>query len=263
MKINKFIAGTALILACAPIIKPAAIITQYKNQKIELNSFDPYDINNYSRTVTFSGYDFKVKDSSISKTGTLGPNNNIFSDSSENVRVDKNGKLILQLSNTNNTWQGAEIISKDDFGYGKYIIKLETRIDQLDENVMFSPFLYKDDLNEFDIEFSNFGTYNSQFVIQPYNKEGNLKTYNINLNGDFSSYVLDYQKDLVKFEAYHGHDINNTNNLIHSWEYKGKIPKEEGMKLRFNLYLRDSNKPTNNKEQKVVVNSFEYIKANI
>lgn len=263
MKKHKVIAATALVLAFGPlVINPPAITSQSPSQKNELSTVDPYDINNYKRTIEFSGYEFKVKDSSISSTGTLGPNNNIFSDSTDNVKVDKNGKLILQLSNKNNAWQAAEVISKDDFGYGKYIFKLESRIDLLDPNVTFSPFLYKDDLNEIDIEFSNFGTYNSQFIVQPYYIEGNLNTFKTSLNGSYSSYVLDYQKNYVKFEAYHGHNVNNKNNLIKSWEYKGEIPHEEGMKLRFNLYIRNSDKPVNNKTQKVIINSFDYIKSN-
>lgn len=231
------------------------------NNSIKTEYLDPYDINNYKRSINFCGYTFKVKDSSLSPTGTLGPNNNVFSDSKQDVYVDKNGNLILTLKNKNGVWRATEVVSQDNFGYGKYIFKIASKTDELDENVTFSPFLYKDDNNEIDIEFSNLGTSNTHFIVQPAKKDGNLKTYTTKLNGSYSSYVLDYQPEYIKFESYHGHDVNNKSNQIESWIYTGEdIPDPQDMRLIFNLYLNNGKETSDNKPVKVTVKSFEYIK---
>ncbi len=230
-----------------------------KVKEVVSSYLDPYDINNYKRSVSFSGYDFKVKDSSISSTGTLGPANNIFSDSENDVYIDENGKLVLTLKNNEGNWTATEVISEDNFGYGKYIFKIESRIDLIDKNVIFSPFLYKDDENEIDIEFSDFGDANTHFVVQPGRKPGNLKTYNAVLNGSYTSYVIDYRPDYIKFESYHGHNIENKRNMIESWTYTGEdIPDPIDMRLRFNVYLNEGNEPSNKKPVKIVITNFEY-----
>lgn len=258
------ICGVALINPLFSLAKENTTTNSlYTNEnKIKKAVDNPYDINNYKRSIKFSGHNFKVKDSSISETGRLAPNNNIFSDSEENVRIDERGRLVLKLTeNEDGSWNAAEVISTEDLGYGKYVFKIASRIDTLDKNVMFSPFLYKDDENEIDIEFSDFGDYNSQFVVQPYYKQGNMYTYTSELTGSYTSYVLDYQKDYIKFESYHGHDINNKRNLIEEWNYTGSdIPSPEDMKLRFNMYVRRGEAPSNNTEQEIIITEFKHIK---
>lgn len=223
-------------------------------------TLDPYDINNYKRSITFCGYKFKVKDSSLSPTGTLGPVNNVFSDDND-FYIDKKGRLVLTLKEHDGKWNATELISQDYFGYGKYIFRLSSRTDTLDKNVTFSPFLYKDDKNEIDIEFSNFWDSNTHFIIQPGKEQGNLYKYSSLLNGTYTSYVIDYHHDYILFQSYHGHNIENKNNLIEEWKYTGKdIPDASNMRLHFNLYLNNNVPPSDNKNVKIIINDFQYIR---
>lgn len=229
-------------------------------QASEKAPLDPYNPKIYPRTVRFCDYDFKVKTSAFSSTGTLGPNQNIFSDADSSVSIDDAGRLVLNLSPVETQWHAAEIISTKPFGYGLYTFRLASRIDMLDPNVMFSAFLYADDTHEIDIEFSGFEGYNSQFIIQPYYEPNHMETFNAVLNGSYTSYTIDYQPGYVRFNAYHGHDTNNADNLMHSWIYKGKdIPTPKDMHLRFNLYLRDMDAPLNNTAQQIIVSDFNFV----
>ena len=50
------------------------------------------------RIISFSGYEWLVKTSANSKSGTAGPGNNYFSNSKDNVWVDKKGWLHLKIT---------------------------------------------------------------------------------------------------------------------------------------------------------------------
>lgn len=247
----------ALIILC--LLSLISSMVYGKSTSPSSSYVDPYDIHAYKRSIDFGGYCFKVKDSSLSDTGRLGPNQNIFSDTTDNVKIDSKGRLILNLTHKDNLWQAAEVASLEDFGYGEYTFKVASRIDNLDPHVAFSIFLYKDDFHEVDIEFSTFEGYNSQFVVQPYYLPHHMNTFTANLNGTYTTYTIDYQPSFIRFKAYHGHRTTNTHNLIHEWTYTGEsVPSPEGMKLRFNLYLRHTDAPLNLKPQQIIISDFTY-----
>ena len=57
------------------------------------------------RWISFSGYDWWVKTS----FGLVGPGPNYFSDSTNNVWLDAQGRLHLRITNRSNQWQCAEV----------------------------------------------------------------------------------------------------------------------------------------------------------
>ena len=71
---------------------------------------------NAKNKLSFSGYEWDIKNT----TKRVGPGNNYFSSSTDNVWVDTEGHLNLKISQQNNRWQCAEVISKQHFGYGLY-----------------------------------------------------------------------------------------------------------------------------------------------
>lgn len=244
----------------SPVINNLKLYTNHSSTNLDPCDINDYDINNYKRSITFCGYKFKVKDSSLSSTGRLGPGNNIFSDDND-FYIDKEGRLVLTLKKQDHVWSATEVISEDNFGYGKYIFRLNSRVDNLDKNVTFSPFLYHDDNNEIDIEFSNFLDSNTHFIVQPGQNKGNLYKYSSALDGSYTSYIIDYQPNYILFQSYNGHDIYNEENLIEEWKYTGKdIPLPNNMRLHFNLYLNNNEPPSDNKNVKIIVNDFKYIK---
>src|SRR5436305_806293 len=64
------------------------------------------------RTISFSGYTWAVKAS----TGRVGPGPNYFSDSTNNVWVDTQGRLHLKITKVGGRWNCAEVINQQSLG---------------------------------------------------------------------------------------------------------------------------------------------------
>ena len=146
--------------------------------------------------IEFSGYRWGIKVAEC----RFDPGPNYFSDSLENVWVDAAG-LHLKIRfhafpegscfqnfpgcfPIGGRWTSSEVHLLQSLGYGKYTVQLASRVDDLDPVSVFAPFIYES-LNpprEFDIEFSRaLGTirspHNAQYVVQPWNRLGNLMTF--------------------------------------------------------------------------------------
>jgi len=102
----------------------------------------------------FSGYDWWIKTSA----GLIGPGPNYFSDSTNNVWLDPQGRLHLRITHQANQWQCAEIVSARTFGYGSYRFELDSEVDSLDVNAVLGLFTWSDDPayadREIDVECS-------------------------------------------------------------------------------------------------------------
>src|SRR5690606_14139601 len=115
------------------------------------------------RIINFSGYQWLVRDTDNVR---YGPGPNLFSNSTENVWVDDQGKLHLRIVNRNEKWYCAEVTLNQKVGYGKYIFYINSSLSSLDDNVVAGLFTYLDDTQEIDIEFSKWSLNdndNSQF----------------------------------------------------------------------------------------------------
>jgi len=135
------------------------------------------------RSFHWSGYDWWVK----SSTYPVGPGPNIFSDSTNNVSIDAQGRLHLRITNVDGAWQCAEIVSELTLGYGTYLFHLATPVDGLDPNVVLGLFTWsnEDDFanREMDVECGRWVSpsdyANAQFVVQPYTIPSHLVRYRI------------------------------------------------------------------------------------
>src|SRR5699024_1385942 len=86
-----------------------------------------------SRIISFSDYDWLVKSSG---DHTVGPGPNYFSDSEGNVWVDDEGKLHLKIKKESSIWYNSEVTLLQSLGYGHYVFQIDSRIDQLDKNIV-------------------------------------------------------------------------------------------------------------------------------
>ncbi len=136
-----------------------------------------------TRAFHWSGYDWWVKKSS----SPVGPGPNYFSDSTNNVSIDAQGRLRLRITQASNIWQCAEIVMQRTLGQGTYAFHIASPVDALDPNVVLGLFTWSDQsaFNNREIDFEA-GRWaypadyqNAQFVVQPYYSPGHLVRYRI------------------------------------------------------------------------------------
>ncbi len=211
----------------------------------------------YYRTLTFSGYDWSVKSSST----LVGPGPNYFSNTADNVWLDSGGQLHLKITTKDNKWYCGEVVSQRSFGYGRYIFHLGSKADQLNENIILGLFTWDDapeyTHREIDIEFSRWGQKandNTQFVIQPWDRPGNIHRLNIQFPTDSSRHSFEWKSSNVLFQSYLG------NNMVGFWNYAGRdIPVPGNENARINLWLMNGWAPSDKKEMEMIIKKFEFI----
>jgi len=221
------------------------------------------------RIISFSGYDWLVKSSYNTISGTVAPGNNYFSNSIENVWVDKNGWLHLKITKKNGKWYCAEVTLTKSLGYKKYIFQINSRVDQFHPNVVGGLFTYLDGIDnteEIDIEMSRWGDNkkaNIQYAVQPSDSIGNSNSFRLDLNGDASTHQFDWKPGNIAFKSFHGHYSSTpTDNklVVNEWNYSGKyVPVDEKGKIHINLWLfqREKINPDDRLETELIINSFQ------
>jgi hypothetical protein len=218
--------------------------------------FDEYPAKSL-RLIDWSGYRWRVK------TGDLvGPGPNYFSDDSANVWLDEQQQLHLKTEYRDSKWYCSEVVLNEPLGYGVYSFKLNSRVDNLDYNIIFAGFLYEMIDQEFDIEFSQrlANPYNAQYVTQPWYTTGNITFFDMPAVVQ-TSHSMEWRSDRIKFISWVGHDASpSPTTLIYEWEYTGPdIPSPTDERMIFNLYLFGGEAPIDGQPDEVIIKSFEYI----
>lgn len=244
-------------------------IDMIMNGSVDEPFYDDSVVVNTERQIEFSGYSWKVKSSEY----PVGPGPNLFSDSKENVWVDKDGWLHLKITESDGKWCCAEVITEASFGYGKYIFYAASRVDQLDKNVVAGLFTWDDtapqyNYREIDIEFSRWAEEindNSQYVVQPWCNPGNMHRFNIELNGHYTTHCFDWGSDSIFFQSIYDHHPcplpPDDPSVIESWLYTGNdIPPCGKENVRINLWLYNGIPPSDGKEAEIVIKKFEFLK---
>jgi hypothetical protein len=219
------------------------------------------------RILTFAGHEWGVK-----YGDQLGPGPNDFSDSEDSLWVDEDGRLHMTIIKRGGKWFCTEAINRQSLGYGSYVFTLNSRVDQLDENIILGMFTWDThapeyNYREIDFEFGKWQkpeNENSQFVIQPWTREGNTHRYDITYDGptETTTHVMDWRPDGIHFQSYYGEYSENppAENMIHSWTYTGKDnPPPGGENIRINLWLVWGDIPTDDKNVEVIIEDFKYI----
>lgn len=212
-----------------------------------------------ARVIDFSGQTWDVK------TGNgRGPGPNDWSDSPESVFVDDAGDLHLKIREINGRWQTAEVVSQQTVGYGRYEFRLQSDPSTFDPNVVVGLFLYENDEQEIDIEFTRWGspaapTY-AQYATQPYFKPGNLERFDMDLAGSFSTHIIDWSPEQILFTSLHGHHSSvPPGGLIHQWSYNGQdIPEPGNERLHLNFWLFRGNAPINDTEHELIIDRARF-----
>ncbi len=210
-----------------------------------------------SRTVDFAGYTWTVK------AGLdLGPGPNDWSGSENNVWLDDDG-LHLAITQTGANWYCAEVYLTEALGFGRYTFRLKGAVDHLDPMVIAAPFLYRDDVNELDIEFARWGDAedetNAQYVVQPYFRDGHLMRYAFDLGGEeVSTHVIDWTPERVVFTSAPGLDPDGPEAYSWTFDDVSAIPGEEGMDVHLNLWLYQGEAPSDGQGVEIVMTDFNF-----
>ena len=208
------------------------------------------------RTVSFAGYSWSVKASS----DLAGPGPNFFSDSPENVWVDEAG-LHLRITYRDGQWQAAEVGLDRSLGSGTYRFTVASPVGQLDPNVVLGLFTWSDapayNHREIDIEVAKWGdpaaATNAQYVVQPYDRNGNLRRFT---QPDVAGSVQEFSwaSKSVTFRS-----ATAAGATIASWKYTGRdVPRAGNERTRINLWLNGGAPPTDGAEVEVVLSNFSY-----
>jgi len=208
-------------------------------------------------SVAFAGYSWAVKAS----PGPVGPGPNVFSDSPENVWVDASGQLHLRITHRDGRWLSAEVVLDRSLGYGRYAFSVASPLGQLDPNVVLGLFTWNDDPaynhREIDIEFSRWANAadatNAQYVVQPYDRPGNLLRFVQPLAAP-TVHAFTWASKSVTFSSTTG-----TGQAIAGWRYTGRdVPRSGGERTRINLWLYGGNAPADGAEVEVVLSGFSF-----
>jgi hypothetical protein len=191
----------------------------------------------------------------------------------EDVWVDAQDQLHLRLSEREGTWYSTEVIADSSLGYGTYVFRLSSRVDQFDPNVVLGLFTWDTgapeyNYREIDVEFARWGdpnADNAQYVVQPWTTARNMHRFELELPGARSTHCFNWTPDQVAFRSYAGFvacpDSGET--ALGSWTYTGPdIPPAGEENPRLNLWLTEGTPPSDGQAVEVIVAAFEFIPAN-
>jgi hypothetical protein len=232
--------------------------------QLENFSVDRFIVDRFPRLIRFATLDWSVK------AGFWGPGPNQFSYTTNNVWVDEYGALHLKVTHDGSGWSCAEVISRGSFGFGQYRFYLESDASTLDPNVVLGLFTWSDvaDFNhrEIDIECSRWGVVtnlNAQFVVQPFSLADNLFRFELPRGSTGSTHVFTWAPDRISFESYLGWvaatNAGATPNSSWTFSIPDRIPPPGGENVRINLWLYNSQPPSDGQNAEVVVKHFEFL----
>ena len=201
--------------------------------------------------VDFSGIRWSVRQTQERE----GPAQNLFS--ARTVRIDETGALELSVAQVDGEWTAAEVLApRNRKGYGTYRFTVASRLDDLDRNLVLGLFTYSSRSEyyhrEIDIEFSAWGEWNrlpllGHFVVQPYDKAGNLKTFPVSRLTGPSTHEFTWLPDRIEFISWLGdgpRPPEGDPSIVARWvmDNPGGIPKPGNEVVHMNLYLADRTK---------------------
>ncbi len=198
-------------------------------------------------TVEFCGRSWEIKTSRLA-----GPGPNRFA--RENVVVKPDG-MHLRIRQDAGSWTCAEAICSDRLGFGRYTFEVGD-VSHLDVNMVlglfsWAPMASAHHFNEVDIElgrWGNAGAPNAQFVLQPWDVQGNRIRFDVPKGG--IEYSFEWSSGRVACRAAQG-----ASTIRESLFEKG-VPSPEGAQARMNFWLFQSRPPQRAAE--VVVKRFHF-----
>jgi hypothetical protein len=226
----------------------------------------PTATTDFRRSVEFSGYQWWVR----SAAELQGPGPNFFSDAPDHVWVDGEGRLHLRVAaSADGRWYCVEVESSASPGYGTYQFTLDSRVDNLDPNVVAGFFTWSDDPaenhRELDIEFGVFGQPTDpggRYTVQPYTSTNNVSLFKPP-SSQTSAHAFEWSQQQVVFQSWTGVDNPSTGraNIIASHAFVGGVPEHSDEHVHMNVWLDAGKAPTDSEPVEIVVKQFAFTPA--
>lgn len=199
-----------------------------------------------TRTINWSGFTWEVIYPHVGN-----PGNNYWSDSTNNVWIDAQGRLHLKITKVGGIWYSTALETTTPVGYGTYTIVVASNPATLDDNAVVGLYYYLNDYNELDIEFSRWGNpnlKNTEYSVQSKPAPTVSKLYETNAAN--TTHKMIWNVDSVRFEGPPG---------VGPWAYTGPYKTKTGSVYCINLWLMNGQPPKNGKEQELILSSFSYL----
>jgi hypothetical protein len=213
------------------------------------------------RILQFSGYEWKVRNTSSDRGGFTNPYD------PANAWTDENGFLHLRIAGAPGRWTCAEVSLTRSLGYGLYIFVVRDT-SHMEPAAVLSMFTWDDkaaDQNhrELDIEISRWGdpgSKNAQYVVQPYYLPTNVARF-IAPSGVLT-HSFRWEPGKAAFKTVIGK--NGSPNDGGSRDAAGQIfstgiPSPGGEVVHLALFAYSNTKRPLQKNTEVVIEKFEYL----
>ena len=223
------------------------------------------------QTLTFSANTWIVRQTQEPE----GPMDNYFGGRDLSVLLNPDGSLTLRLAREEGVWRSGEVTMQKRTGYGTYLFKVRTSPSTLDPNVVLGLFTYSSasaySHREIDIEFSAWGVRDSpvlgQYVVQPYEIPGQVKTFPISGIDGPATYSFVWSEGKLDFASWPGYGSRpepGSPQLIAAWTFidPKAVPKPSAQ-VHMNLYLAHGAVPPSGRgSTAVTIDAFQFIPAN-
>lgn len=210
-----------------------------------------------TKTLHFSGYDWKVRSASSSRGGvTLFDLGNAWTDASD--------ALHLRIARAGSNWTCAEVNLTRSLGYGLYRFVVRES-SHLEPAAVLSMFTYDDsgeDRNhrEIDVELSRWGNSqnrNAEYVIQPYYLPQNV--YRFTAPRGALTYSFRWDPEKVTFRTVRGASDEQGLGAVAEHVFTSGVPTPGGEFVHVSFYFVGNGPSTIQNPAEVVIEKFEYL----
>jgi hypothetical protein len=211
-----------------------------------------------TKTVSFSGYDWNVRNSDSDRNGTS------FHYNSANASIDSSGFLHLRIAKQNDRWTCSEVSLRQSFGYGTYRFTVED-VGRLEPAAVLSMVTWDDvrpDQNhrEMDVEISRWGdpgNKNAQYVVQPFYIPVNVSRFSAP-SGPLT-YSFNWTPGKVSFGTFRGTSAGPGSNIVAAHDFTSGIPTPGAETAHINFCAYAPSKAPLQRETEIVVEKFQFL----
>jgi hypothetical protein len=209
-----------------------------------------------SRTIPFSGYEWRVRDAPSSRGG-----NNQYD--SSNAWTEPDGAMHLRIAKAGDDWTCAEVSLTRNLGYGTYRFVVRD-ISKLPPGAVFGMFTWdyaggSEGNREMDIEISQWGdsaSKNAQYVLQPYYVAANVVRFTAPAGK--LTYSFRWEQGRITFSTARGSGTDAAAPAVAEHVFTSGIPTPGIESVRMNLYIF-RNSQSFHEATEVVIEQFEYL----